>query len=273
MNQSLVSVVLPTHNRADCLEKALESVRSQNYSSLEIVVVDDHSTDETPNFLKKLQLKDSRIQVVTNAENIGFVKSLNQGIRAARGKYIARIDDDDIWIDREKTKKQVDFLDANPEYVVVGGGIIRVDDSGKEISRELFPEHDREIRNKMLLSDPIVHVSVMFWKEAWERVGGYDERFVYSQDWELWARLGKIGKCYNFQEYFVRSLFSSYGHSGKHMCYHQRLNLTVRKMYRKSYPNFWKGYGIGWLSYLFSFIPIRYRISPWFLTLKRWIIW
>lgn len=272
MNKSLISVVLPTHNRSDYLEKALESVCVQDYPFLEIIVVDDQSTDETPDLLKRLQIKDDRIRVVTNSNNIGFVKSLNRGIRAARGAYVARIDDDDVWVDKEKIKKQTSFLDVNPEYVVVGGGIIRINDFGKEMSRELFPETDKEIRKTMLVSDPIVHVSAIFRKDAWEEVGGYDEQFDYSQDWELWAKLGAKGRYYNFQEYFVRSLFSSRGRSGKNMRYHLWLNLKIRKRYRHDFPNFWKGYVFGWISYVFFLLPLSMRIHPLFLKIKKFVI-
>jgi len=112
----------------------------------------------------------------------------------------------------------------------------------------------------------------MFKKADWEAVGGYDESFDYAQDWELWMKLGKQGKYYNFQEYFVRSTFSSFGRSSKNLAHHLWLNLVARKRYRNDFPNFWKGYILGWFSYAFFFIPLRYRVKPQLLVFKKWII-
>ena len=269
MKQSFVSVVLPTHNRIETLRHSLESVLAQTYSPIEIVLVDDYSNLEIKRKIEELAQEDARIRIVRNEENIGFVRSLNKGIREARGKYIARLDDDDSWCDPKKLEKQVAFMEQHREYVLVGGGLIRVDEDGREIVRQLFPETDEAIRATMLITDPFVHPAVLFRKEDVQKAGGYDEKFHYSQDWELWMRLGKLGKYYNFQEYFVRYLQSSQNRSNKNMRHHLWLAIVARKRYKDRFPNFWKGYMLGWLSCLFSFIPIRYRVSPFFTKTKR----
>ncbi|KKQ66373.1 MAG: Glycosyltransferase [Candidatus Daviesbacteria bacterium GW2011_GWA2_38_24] len=269
MKTPLVSVVIPTHNRLKMLRDALDSVLNQSYSNLEVVLVDDCSNQETKVGIEEMARHDSRVRIIRNEENIGFVRSLNKGIREASGEYIARIDDDDAWIDKEKIWKQVKFFEGHSEYSVVGGGIIRVDEEGKEISRELLPETDGEIRNLMLITDPIVHVVAVFRKKDWEAVGGYDEKFIYSQDWELWMKLGKMGKYYNFQEYFVRYLQSSQNRSNKNMRHHLWLSLVARENHKNEFPNFRKGYIIGWISYLFSFISIGYRVHPVFIKIKK----
>src|SRR3989344_4060536 len=269
MKNPLVSVVLPTQNRLKTLHDALHSVLNQSYSDLEVVLIDDYSDQETKIGIEEIARKDSRVRIVRNEENIGFVPSLNKGIREAKGEYIARLDDDDSWCDPRKLEKQVAFMEQHPEYVLVGGGLIRVDEDGREIVRQLFPETDEAIRATMLITDPFVHPAVLFRKKDAQRVGGYDEKFHYSQDWELWMRLGKLGKYYNFQEYFVRYLQSSQNRSNKNMRHHLWLAIVARKRYKDRFPNFWKGYMLGWLSYLFSFIPIRYRVSPFFTKTKR----
>src|SRR3990167_10836604 len=108
VNNSLVSVILPTYNRSEYLGRAIESVLNQNYNNFELIIIDDSSTDKTSEVI--LKYKDSRIRVVKNQENIGFVKSLNKGIKQANGKYIARLDDDDFWTSPDKLEKQVAFL-------------------------------------------------------------------------------------------------------------------------------------------------------------------
>src|SRR3989344_5104546 len=269
MKTPLISVVLPTRNRLKTLRDALDSVLSQSYSNLEVVLIDDCSDQENKVGIEEMARKDSRVRIIRNEENIGFVRSLNKGIREASGEYIARLDDDDSWYDSKKLEKQVAFLDKHPEYAVVGGGIIRVDGDYKEISRQLFPETDEAIRGMMLITDPIVHVAVVFRKKDWERVGGYDEEFDYSQDWELWMKFGKRGKYYNFPEYFVRSIFSQEARSSNNMRHHLWLAIVARKRYKNEFPNFLKGYILGWLSYLFSFISIRYRVSFILTKIKR----
>ena len=269
MNQPFVSVVLPTRNRIDTLRSAISSVLAQTYSPMEIILVDDFSNPKTKKEIEELAQEDVRIRIVRNEENLGFVRSINKGIRGSRGEYIARLDDDDSWCDPKKLEKQVVFMEQHREYVLVGGGLIRVDGDGREIVRQLFPETDEAIRATMLITDPFVHPAVLFRKKDVQRAGGYDEKFHYSQDWELWMKLGKLGKYYNFQEYFVRYLQSSQNRSNKNMRHHLWLSLVARKNHKNEFPNFRKGYIIGWISYLFSFIPIRYRVHPVFIKIKK----
>ena len=121
MTKPLVSVILPTHNRAESITKAIGSVVLQTYENFEIIVVDDCSTDQTPEVLHKLAKEDKRIKIITNDKNLRLVRSLNKGIIFSSGKYIARIDDDDAWSNKEKLEKQVNFLEKNRDYVAVVG--------------------------------------------------------------------------------------------------------------------------------------------------------
>ncbi len=273
MNQQpLVSVILPTYNRAGYIKKSIESVIEQTYRNFELIIIDDESTDNTPEIIAQYKKKDPRIKIITNQTNLGFVKSLNKAIRQARGIYIARLDDDDFWCDIHKLEKQIKFLENNPDYVLVGGGIIKIDEDGKEIVRILLPEKDEAIRQIMLLSDPFAHVSVVFRKESWESVDGYDEEFDYSQDWDLWMKLGKLGKLYNFQEYFVFSIQGEQNRCNENFRHHLMLNIKIRKKYQKDFPNFWKAYLIGWGSYAFSFFSFQSRLSPVFLKLRCFVL-
>lgn len=259
MDKVLVSIILPTYNRAGYIKKSIESVLRQTYRDFELIIIDDGSADGTAKILSQYQKRDSRVRIIRNEKNLGFVKSLNKGISLARGKYIARLDDDDFWSNSQKLEKQIRFFEDNPDYILVGGGMIKIDEKGKEIKKYLFPENDKDIREIMLLTDPFVHPAVVFKKEAWRLVGGYDERFYFSQDWDLWARLGKVGKMYNFPEYFVCFLQGDQNRGNKRMAYHLWLNLKIRKKYRREYPNFVKGYLFGWGAYLLKPIFLRFK--------------
>lgn len=271
MNKSsLVSIILATYNRSKYISKAIESVLNQSYRDFELVIIDDASTDKTSEVLNSYN--DSRIKIISNKNNLGFVKSLNKGIKYAKGKYIARIDDDDFWPDSSKLKKQVGFLEDNPEYALVGCGIIRVDSQGKEIKRYLLPEKDEDIREIMLITSPFVHMGTVFRKKAWDLVGGYDEKLHFSQDSDLWAKLGKVGKLYNIPEHLTCASDWKENRTNKRIHYHLLLKQRIRLRHRKDYPHFFKAYLIGWGAYLFSFLPFQRNLKPLYSKLRHFFL-
>ena len=249
----MVSIILATYNREQYIEKAINSVLSQTYRDFEFIIIDDGSTDNTLNVLRSYN--DSRIKIIENKENIGFVKSLNKAINCAKGEYIARIDDDDYWCDNTKLEQQVNFLENNSKYVLVGCGMI------KNGARYLFKEKDEDIRRVMLVSDQFVHPGVVFRKEAYKKAGGYNEKFFFSQDWDLWMRLGKIGEMYNFQEYFVCVSEDGNNRTSKRMRYHLMLNQKIRWKYRRDYPFFLRSYVLG---FIVCFLPFQKQLKRFF---------
>ena len=112
MNKPLVSVIIPCYNAEKYVEEAIRSIMTQTYSNLEIIVTDDCSSDNTLMILETLAAEDSRIKVIKNEKNLKIVKSLNNMIEVAQGKYIARMDADDISLP-ERIEKQVSFLDSS----------------------------------------------------------------------------------------------------------------------------------------------------------------
>ena len=142
----LVSILLPAYNGSKRIEGAIRSVIGQTYTNWELLVIDDGSIDKTAEIVDNFTKNDTRIKYIKNEFNLGIQKTLNYGLRESKGEYIARIDDDDIWCDKEKLNKQVDFLNTNPKCVLVGTGVIIVDKDNKEllcISREcISPEEE-----------------------------------------------------------------------------------------------------------------------------------
>ena len=172
MSTPLVSVVIPTRNRAQDIVEALKIVRTQDYPNLEIIIVNDGSTDNTKDVLNEQQ----GIVVVHNPERLWIQKSLNIGCKLAKGKYIARLDDHDIWTDVSKIAKQVEILESNPQIGVIGTAI-------KIGNRTIInPLTDRAIRNQMLFRSPFSHVTIVMRRDLLEKVGGYDESLKYSED-------------------------------------------------------------------------------------------
>lgn len=268
----LISIILPTYNRAEYISKAIESVFLQTFKDFELIIVNDGSTDNTPKILSEFEKKDSRVKVITNTTNIDLVKTLNKGIRAAQGKYIARIDDDDIWSDPKKLEKEFSFLENNSDYVLVGGGVVRIDAQGKEIMRYLLSEKDEDIRKAILQNNTFAHSNVLFRKDAWERVGGYNEELKFSEDWDLWMRFGTIGKFYNLQEYFLKYIKDGQNKMNDNTSIireNAKNNIKLRWKHRKSYPGFLKAYCFGIAHYLYSFVPFRDISHVFFSSLRR----
>ncbi|MFA4827511.1 MAG: glycosyltransferase [Candidatus Shapirobacteria bacterium] len=255
----LVSVVMTSYNRSKLINRAILSVINQSYQNWELIIVDDASTDNTPTILKEWTNKEKGIKVVINKKNLwrqyGLSPNLNKGIDLSKGKYIARLDDDDYWIDKDKIKKQVEFLENNPDYVVCGGGAIVEDGSGKEIFRYLKNEKDEDIRQRALFSNPFSHTTTMFLKEKAKKVGGYGN-WRYAEDWDLWLKLGEIGKFYNFPKYFACYLMAGQSASFIYQRPQSKMILQIIKKHRQHYPNFWTAYVFNTGQYFYSFLPL-----------------
>lgn len=254
----LVSILLPVYNRAALLRRAVDSVFTQTFQDWELIIIDDASTDETPQIVKLFIARDPRVRAIRNEKNIYITKALGQGLAAARGKYIARLDDDDYWVDPDKLEKQVDFLDTHPDCVVVGGGVIVIDNEDRERFRYFKKETDKEIRKTVLSANPFSHTTVMFRANVARAVGGYGtER--YAEDWELWLKMGKVGTFYNFPEYFTRYTMGDQNRSFIHQRPQSERILKFIVANRRNYPGFWRGYLLNLTQYIYSFLPLFLR--------------
>ncbi len=251
-----ISVILPTYNRMDLLRRAVSTILLQSFMDFELIVIDDLSTDGTKEFLEDLVKKDPRVRTIHNAKNNypDISKNLNEGLSMARGKYIARLDDDDYWCDMDKLKKQTDFLESHPDYVVVGGGTIVIDDDDKERFRYFKAETDEAIRAHALFANPFTHSTVMFRRDVALAVGGYGN-FKNAEDWDLWLRMGLKGKFYNFQEYFVRYLLNDKSKTVIFKRSQSQEILRLLRSYRGQYPNFISAYILNLGQYCFSLLP------------------
>lgn len=264
INGPIVSVIIATYNRAKSLGTAIESVLKQSYHNIEIIVVDDGSTDQTKVVVQSY-FKDSRVKYVFQENRGNNVYPMNKGAALGKGEYIAILDDDDFWSDHEKLKKQVEFLQKNKEYVLVGSGAIKIGQNGKEIVRYLPPEKDEDIREKILVSSMFVHISVLFRKDAWEKVGGYDAEFGGAADWDLWMKLGTVGKFYNIQEFFVTFTDHNPRNLGYVEARHKKLewlkiNIKLKQKHSWNYPHYAKGIIFCWLDFFYFLLPFRRKL-------------
>ncbi len=200
---NLVSVNIVTHNREKYIEEAVGSVLIQDYNNWEIIIIDDASTDNTALIVEQF-LSDKRIKyyIVEKQKNISVVRNI--ALSKSKGKYVAVLDSDDIWNDKTKLSRQVEFLESNPEFVLVGSAANIINDHGIETKTVIKPVSDEDIRKVFLTKNPFFHSSVMFVKKTVEELSGYKEDLSYGEDLDLCLRLGKMGKLYNFPDPMIQ---------------------------------------------------------------------
>lgn len=186
-----ISVIMPAYN-ADVryLREAVESVLNQSFKDFELIVIDDGSTNETRDYLNSLS--DGRVRLIRNQTNIGVTKSLNIGLRAARGQYIARMDADDLSV-RERLEKQLAYMESHPETVMCGSVVQDIGDETR-IRRSRIKDMDT-YRIKTLFYYPGPLHPTMFIRHRILDAHGieYDESLIYAQDYALCVELGKLG--------------------------------------------------------------------------------
>src|SRR3972149_6250546 len=168
---TMISIIILTYNRAGFISEAIESALGQSFSDWELIIIDDWSQDNTKEIVESYVKKDGRIKYFKNNEHLRISKSRNKALGLARGEYIAVLDSDDVWSDRDKLKKQYEFLERNKDYVLVGGGVIVIDEHGQETKRYFNRESDEDIRWKILFQNQFAHSGVMFRCEAALKAG------------------------------------------------------------------------------------------------------
>lgn len=189
-----LSVIMSVFNENHCeLTQAIDSILDQTFKDFEFVIVlDNPKNTGVHELLTSYCEKDPRITLIANKENIGLAMSLNVAAKSCCGEYIARMDADDISFS-DRLEKEVNFLDCNPEYDVVGTRYVRIDENEKEIKTDTLPFEDHDsIVEALKYGNIIVHPSVMMRRKSLEQVGYYRD-FKNSQDYDLWLRMIAAG--------------------------------------------------------------------------------
>jgi glycosyltransferase involved in cell wall biosynthesis len=257
----IISIILPTYNGGKYIKRAIESVISQSILTWELLVIDDGSTDDTEKIVREYKNKEERIIYIKNEVNLGIQKSLNKGLREAKGEYIARIDDDDEWVDKNKLKNQIEFLRNNKNCILVGTGVIIVNEKGKELFRYLLPESNEEIRNNILGKNCFVHSSVLFRKDNALRLKGYSEtrEVRHIEDYDLWLKLGTVGEFANLPIYSVKFTQREGSISFVNKIEQFKKNIYLIREFKNKYPNYYRYLFMGYLRLFFyriyNFLP------------------
>ncbi|MDH4185753.1 MAG: glycosyltransferase [Nitrospira sp.] len=197
MNSPLVSVLLPVYNAASYVRESIESILGQTFTSFELIVIDDGSTDESAQVIRSV--RDPRMQVI-NQTNQGLSSALNRAVDVARGAYLARQDADDISLP-QRFERQVDFLEAHPRYGIIGTWADIRSENGQVVKRHAHPTESCDLKFELLFDNPFVHSSMMVRKQVFERVGGYStDRSIRAEDYELWSRVARVLEVANIPE-------------------------------------------------------------------------
>jgi len=192
-----VTVLMPVYNGERYLGEAVESILNQTFYDYEFLIIDDGSTDRTAEIL--LSFHDERIRLVRNNTNLRLIATLNHGVEIARGKYIARMDCDDIS-HPERLEKQFQFMEVHPEIGVLGTGIQVINAVGKTGCKYTFPAEHEVIRWSLSFYCPLAHPSVMVRREVILRSGGYYQHMRHVEDYDLWRRLSAKTRLSNLTE-------------------------------------------------------------------------
>lgn len=232
-----VSINILTRNRCELLQKALLSVERQSFTDYEIVLVNDGSTDNTGEILANLKIERLKdLKIITHTEPKGITAGRQEALQASKGKYVAILDDDDEWVDRDKLKKQVAYLDTHPETVLVGGAIQIF--NIQFLKPNIRPETDGQIRKTMLLRNNFFTSTVAFRRQAAIEAGGFaKDRDDFAEDYDLWLRMGRNGEMYNFQKIFAN--YRQSGYNKEKFKGFLRKQLRLIKASRRFYGNYW----------------------------------
>lgn len=225
-----VSAVIPTYDRADLVGGAIESVLDQTVDDVEVVVVDDGSTDDTWSVLQAYADRDDRVRPLRNEENRGIPATMNRGVEAARGEFVGVFGDDDRWRPTKVEKQLAAFERVGDDYCgVYTGGVIR-DESGAVVER-VMPGRAGDLYPDALVENVVLpHSSHLVRRECLEAVGGFDESFAIACDWDLTVRLSKRWKWA-----FVPEVLVERNHHGGNVTgdpdYDVRCRATMREKY------------------------------------------
>jgi glycosyltransferase involved in cell wall biosynthesis len=196
-----VTVLMPVYRNEQYLKKAIESILNQTFKDFEFLIICDDPSDNIRTILDHFQSHDERIKAFYFQERQGLVSALNKGCGLAKGKYIARMDADDISLPK-RFSRQVAFLDEHPDVGVVGSWA-RLCSNNKDAGIRKVPGEHNFIKWCLCFYCPMIHPSVMLRKETLIRSGGYSDEMIHAEDYDLWRRLCIVANIANIQEVLI----------------------------------------------------------------------
>ncbi|MFZ7129919.1 glycosyltransferase family 2 protein [Avibacterium avium] len=242
--EKLVSVLICAYNTEKYIKECLDSVINQTYKNLEIIVVNDGSTDNTASIIEDLQLKDERIKIIDNEKNTGFVNSLNKGLEYVTGEYIARTDSDDIvkphWIET-----LVNRLEKDPKLIAIGAylTVLSGHNNGSKLSK-YYKDQDiwknplshEEIVEAMPFYNPMHNNCMIMRSTIYKKYGlKFDNNYKHAEDYKFWLEVSRIGKLENYPEALVYYRLHQEQTSSKY----NEIQMNIARKVRKEAINYY----------------------------------
>ncbi|MBN1430151.1 MAG: glycosyltransferase [Anaerolineae bacterium] len=191
-----ISVIMPVYNGERFLSEAIESILNQSFTDFELIIVDDASTDRTPEILSHYQQSDSRLHAVRQQVNQGVTAALNRACALAQGCFIARMDADDVSMP-DRFERQLTFMEQHPQVGVLGSWIQCIDQEGRPKQIVRYPVKSGQIKWALLFYSPFAHPTVIMRRDVLKQVCFYNPKIVRSQDYDLWLRLSRLTRMAN----------------------------------------------------------------------------
>ena len=195
-----LTVFTPFYKNIEYFDECIASVLSQSFGDFEYLMINDGPVENAERIERVFA--DKRIRIINTTTRLGLSGSRNAGLREARSELIAFIDSDD-FCEPDRLRRQIDFMRANPDHVLVGAAIRYVDEKSQTLGYRRYPETDAEIRATLAVMNCIAQPSVMARRRALIDAGGYDDEYPCAEDYALWMRAARFGKFHNFQEALV----------------------------------------------------------------------
>ncbi len=199
-----ISVAMAAHNGERFLPEAIDSILNQSFRDFELLMVDDASSDGTRQIILDRARRDSRVRPILRDEQTRLAGSLNLCLEAARGRYIARMDADDIALP-ERFARQYAYLEEHPEIAALGSAVQVIDEDGDPIALLGYPNDPKLVESYSLAGyTPLCHPSTMIRREALRRIDGYDSTVHFCEDYDLWIRLSAVGRLANIDDVLLQ---------------------------------------------------------------------
>jgi glycosyltransferase involved in cell wall biosynthesis len=249
----VATVLMAVYNDENFVAQSVESILSQLTAQIELLIIDDCSSDNSAEILQNFAQKDSRIRIIRNVANLGVGYCRYLGVKEAKGKYIIIMDSDDICIEG-RLKKQITFLEENPNIDIVGGAVIEIDNTNKQGTIRQMPLHHEEIV-KAIWACPVMHPTVAFRKNRILLAGNYDPNLRRRIDYDLWFRCLNAGlKFANLSEPLTYYRFTPNTHRKQ----------NLKRAFEQAQIG-WQGcqlLNLPWWQYLAVMVPLMRAIFP-----------
>lgn len=240
-----ISILMPVYNSQKYLRLAIDSILDQTLEDFQFIIIDDGSTDRSWKIIKSYSQKDKRIVAIRSTINLKTSSALNKGLAKVQGKYVIRMDADD-WSYPDRLENQYKYMENHPEVGISGGAVEVCNERLETINKRNYPLTDEAARKIIFRYSPFAHPATIWRTSVLKAVNGYNENIPYSQDAELYFKVGKFSEFGNINETVIKLRMhkksSSYSKARMQEIYaiYARIKASMEYDYKASFSDkFW----------------------------------